>query len=685
MKALFLSFWKDVNDFALVVAMIGILLILFTPIPAEVLDFLLLLNFSAALMILMVTFYTDKPLEFSTFPSLLLMTTLFRLALNISSTRLILDDAHAGKFIGAVGDYVVGGNYVIGLVVFLILIIVQYVVVTNGAQRVAEVAARFTLDSLPGKQMSVDADLNMGIINHDEAKVRRGQLERESNFYGAMDGASKFVKGDAIAGILIIFINIIGGLSIGMAQKGMGWTEALHQYTLLTVGDGIVTQVPSLVIAVATGIIITRAATDARLGEEILRQFSMNPKTIVIVAVAMLMFAMLPGMPVVPVLIIAVGLALISWLAFRKWKVVEDDTSDGDQGLEAGQDNLEKIYADMVCLPLELKAGAEIREFLQKESVGLEKRLTLMRKNIAKELGFVLPVLSLRKDSGLKAQQYHLFINGERLASGEIHADKLLGIKRTEDTPEIDGIATKEPTYGMPATWLEPESRERAMAAGYTIVEPELVLLTHLQEVVRRNAHRFVTRQYVEELMESRKSELGSMVEELVPAQMTYSDIQRVLQLLLQEQVPIRNLPQLFEVLVDVSRERKDPELLAESCRQVLKGAICEKLSDADGNLSVISLGNDLEQKLLAGFSRAEGGGVPIGPKELETLMSGVVKHSESLMKKGRIPVLLCPGEIRRQLKKLLTRVVPQLSVLSLNEVDERFNVSSAGVISTQR
>lgn len=392
MRKLLSLFMTGAQDLILIFGMIGILMILFVPISTTALDFLLLLNFSVALLILLITFYTEKPLEFSTFPSLLLMTTLFRLALNVSTTRLILQDGEAGAVIEAVGTHVVAGNYVIGLVIFFILIVVQYIVVTNGSQRVAEVAARFTLDSLPGKQMSIDADLNMGIIDTDEAKKRRSLLERESNFYGAMDGASKFVKGDAIAGIIIIIINIVGGLSIGIFQRDMSWSDALHRYTLLTVGDGIVTQIPSLIIAVASGIIITRAATDSRLGVEVIRQFGSHPKTILILLVALIAAALIPGIPLTPVLLLVLFFGVISWFLYKnKNKVLPLAEIINSENIKQDQ-----FYQDMVTSPFEVKVGAELHEYFTSNELDIERRIANLRKHIAADLGFVLPTLTFR-------------------------------------------------------------------------------------------------------------------------------------------------------------------------------------------------------------------------------------------------------------------------------------------------
>jgi len=670
---------KGFNELILVSGVVGILLVLFTPVPSGVLDFLLLLNFSVALLILLITFYTEKPIEFSTFPSLLLITTLFRLALNISATRLILDNADAGAVIGSVGEYVVGGNYVIGLVVFLILIVVQYVVVTNGAQRVAEVAARFILDSLPGKQMSIDADLNMGIISQEEAKKKRAGLERESNFYGAMDGASKFVKGDAIAGIIIVLIDIIGGLSIGLIQMGMSWSEAVQKFTLLTVGDGIVTQIPSLIIAVGTGIIITRAATDSRLGDELVRQFSRHPRTIAIAGGAMLAFGFLPGIPVVPILVISCVLFAAAWFAWRASIQLDSDDSDDSLDSDVSEDE-GNLYRVMAYSDFEVRLGPDLKKFFEDNAVDFEKRLTVLRKTIAQELGLVLPQLVMKQDSKMDSGQYSIFVYGDKLSSGEIKPDKLLAISATGNHDGIEGERTNEPTYGLPALWVTHETRRVAVDKGFTIVEPDTVLITHLQEICKREASSFVSRVAVERLIEAREGELGAIVEELVPALLSYSDIQSVLRGLLDEGVPVRNLRIIFETLADVSRSTKDIDLLTDKCREGLKSTICESLSDKDGKLHVVTISSAVESRLLGGQQSANQS-ISLPPQEIEPLLTKLVHEVDALMKKNISPVLLCAGPLRRALKNFTRRAVPQLKVLSINEIDERVSIVSAAVI----
>lgn len=679
-------FWSRVvaegSDLLLAVAVIGILLVLFTPIPTGLLDLLLLTNFAVALLVLLVTFDTDKPLSFSTFPSLLLMTTLFRLSLNIAATRLILTDGDAGQVIGAVGTHVVGGNYVIGFVVFLILVVVQYVVVTNGAQRVAEVAARFTLDSLPGKQMSIDADLNMGLIDQDEAKQRRGQLERESNFYGAMDGASKFVKGDAIAGIIIIAINIIGGLAVGLLQKGMSWGEALHHYTLLTVGDGIVTQIPSLIIAVAAGIIITRAATDARLGQELGRQVSAYPKMLVVVALVTLCLMLLPGLPLLPLLMLFMLFAAGAWYSYRKLKRKAQSASGEDDAKQAEASDEGDIYALMHNDPFELRLSADLAAHVLAATSTLSLRIDNLRKQFARDYGFALPQLHVRADKKLAAGTYQVCVQGAAVAGGELEFDKLLAINPGGSTLLLEGRATKEPTYGLNALWIDPQQRAQARTAGHTLVEPDTVLLTHLSELARRYAPDFLTRAETERLVEKKRAALGTLVDELVPQVLSYSDIQRVLQLLLREQVPIRNLETILEVLVDAGRVNKNAEDLAERVRERLGAALYERLVDKNGELNVFTIAPQLEGYMLTAARQREGMQAALLPAvELERFVTSVAKEAERQLGSNKQPVLLCAAPLRRVLRAFMWRAVPHMAVLSVNEIGQHARVVSAGMI----
>lgn len=672
---------------ALVLGVMGVLAILFVPIPAGLLDLLLVLNISIAMLILLVTIYTDSPLSFSTFPSILLIATLFRLALNISTTRLILEDADAGNVIGAVGSYVIAGNYLVGLVVFSILVIVQYVVVTNGAQRVAEVAARFTLDSMPGKQMSIDADINMGLIDEHEARRRRENIEKEASFYGAMDGASKFVKGDAIAGVLIILINIIGGLAIGVINKGMSWGEALSVYTLLTVGDGIVTQIPSLVIAVGTGIIITRAASDTRLGQQIATQLLGHRRSLGMITLLLGIVLLLPGMPKLPVLPVLAAAGVTWWLLGRK---VADAVETGldASGPSASQSASsvasadEDLYACAQQDVLALRMGRSLSDDVRKESLDLGARLKELRRQLAQDLGLVIPPVTLRHDASDDALSYALWVQGARAASGRLRSDCTLAINPGGARAPLMGEATTEPAYGLPAIWIDPAKRAEARALGYTLVDPEMVLVTHLNEVLRQRAADLLTRAETERLIQRVKTKQPSLVEELATLGLSASDVQRVLAQLLREQVSIAQVELILEVMVDVARVSKQTDDLVDRVREKLGPAICQKLVDPSGELRVLTLAPEVERSLLAGVRSGEARNAPLADFALiDRLIRSAGRELEKHSKRHAPPALLCATPLRRLLRSIMQRTFPYLHVLGLNEVPTTTQVRSLGTI----
>ena len=682
MNTLFGQLWSNKRDVLLVLGVIVILVILFTPIPPALLDFLLVLNFTGALLVLLITFFTDSPLSFSTFPSLLLITTLFRLALNISATRLILDSGNAGRVINAIGNYVVGGNYVIGLVVFLILVVVQYVVVTSGAQRVAEVAARFTLDSMPGKQMSIDADMNMGLIDEHEAKRRRSHVEREASFYGAMDGATKFVKGDAIAGIMIILIDIVGGLAVGMVQHGMAWGDAAHRYTLLTVGDGIVTQIPSLVIAVATGIIVTRAASDSLLGTEIARQVLSNSHTLLIVGLALLGILFLPGLPAWPVLLVLLGVIALIFISARSKTGTVDEVKKQPMPAETRAE--EDLYKLLSIEAIEIHLGSSIAAAYKARGLDLGERIATFRKQFALDGGFILPKVKMVQDLPLAADAYELHVQGSRVGRGELHFDALLAINPGGKRPKLEGRETRDPAYGLPAQWINAEQRQYARGAGYTLVDPETVLITHLGEIVKRHAPELLTRAETERLVTRVRERQASLVDELVPGVMSHTDIQKVLQQLLREQVSIRNVEAILEVLVDAGKTLKQTEDLVERVRERLGPSICQRVSNAQGELYVLTLAPELERSIVSAVRQREGAGALIGDlHQLEALLGGLAKQTEAMMSRNHLPVLLCPSVVRRHLRALIQRSLPHVTVLGINEVPSTVVVKAFGTVAT--
>ncbi len=666
------------SDLVLVFCVTGILFVLFMPIPPGLLDFLLICNLSIALLVLLLTFYVDKPLQFSTFPSLLLIATLFRLSLNIAATRLILSDADAGRVIETIGTHMVGGNYVIGLIVFLVLIVVQYIVVTNGAQRVAEVAARFTLDGMPGKQMSIDADLNMGLITEAQAQERRRQIEKETNFYGAMDGASKFVKGDAIAGIIIILIDIIGGLTIGVAQRGMAWGDALETYTLLTIGDGIVTQIPALIIATGTGIIVTRAASDAFLSREISRQITAFPKILGLVCFALLLALFIPGIPALPVLVLLSIFAGLLYMSSRRSEAPEESPADAQAAGEGDDD----VYDLLAIEALEIRVGVNLIDLFGGPESQMMERVAAFRKQYAMDMGFVMPRLRAKDDKKLAPHSYEVWIFGAKVGQGEVLPDRHMAINPGTASEKLEGPQSVDPTFNMPAVWILEDQREFARESGYTVIEPLTVLMTHLSEIVRQHSPHLLTRAETERLTERVKAENPSLIEDLIPGVLTLGEVQKVLQSLLREKVTIRNLEAILEVLVDEGRHSKDAELLTEMVRQKLGASICQPL--AKGNdLKVIVFDPKVEQKLVQGLRKdTDKAMLIVEPTFAEQVLTRLAAMTESMMAASLSPVLLCSPELRRHIRHITERSIPHLSILSMAEVPHTVQVQSHGMVS---
>ncbi|WP_371925438.1 flagellar biosynthesis protein FlhA [Herbaspirillum sp. WGmk3] len=674
------SFFGRHADIAMVLVVLAVLLVLFVPIPSPLLDFLILANFSFAFLILLLTFYMARPVEFSTFPSLLLLATLFRLALNVAATRLILSDGDAGRVIAAIGSYVVGGNYVIGLIVFFILIVVQYVVITSGAQRVSEVAARFTLDSMPGQQMSIDADLNMGFIDQAEAQRRRKNLEKESGFYGAMDGASKFVKGDAIAGIIILLIDIVGGLVIGIMQRGMPWGQALQTYTLLTIGDGIVTQVPALVIALGTGIIVTRSSSDTNLSHAALRQVTSFPKTLLLVAAALVALILLPGIPALPAMALAGGVLLVWWFA-RKATVGDDDKASATVDGEDADAQADDPYAQLKVEPIEIFVGSHWVPLVQQGSLFMD-RIATFRKQHAQELGLVLPKVRFRELSKLGADRYEIHLDGVLTAKGEARAERLLAIHPAGDLKAVPGEPTKDPTYGLPALWIEESQRNAAVAAKFTIVDAQTVFMTHLTEVLRRESARLLTRAETERLLARVRESNTSLIEDLIPTLLSMNDVQKVLQNLLREKVSIRHIEAILEALNDAGRGSKDAQYLTEAVRHRLGHAICQQLLGEATALHVMTLDPNIESQLMQNLRSVDGSqGFALEPRLAEQMVARLVQQAERMMKSNLLPVLLCAPELRRHVRMLSERVMPHLRVLSMTEVPQTIELKSYSVV----
>ena len=667
----------------MVLMVMGVLVVLFAPIPSAVLDFLILMNFSFALLILLLTFYMLRPVEFSTFPSLLLIATLFRVSLNVAAARLILSDGDAGKVIGSVGSYVVGGNYVIGLIVFLILIVVQYVVITSGAQRVSEVAARFTLDGMPGQQMSIDADLNMGFIDQAEAQKRRKSVEKEATFYGAMDGASKFVKGDAIAGIVILLIDIVGGLVIGIMQHGMRWDQALHTYTLMTIGDGIVTQVPALIIAVGTGIIVTRSASDGNLGQQALRQIMSFPKTLLLVGGALFALLLLPGIPILPTITL---MTIVLFAAFYSYKFgFVNEAELNPESMQHETSEVDDPYQFLTIEPIEVFVGTNWANLVMDNNGPVMDRVASFRRQQAQEFGVVLPPVRFRNHSKLSADKYEIFIDGVLNARGEARQNRTLAIHPTGDTKSVPGEVTKEPTYGLPAVWIEENHRDLAIAAKYTLVDAQTVFLTHLTEVLRKESATLLSRSEVDKLLSKIRVSHPGVVEELVPTILAISDVQKILQNLLKEKVGIRNLQAILEALIDQARVSKDLSYLTEMVRVRLGSAICQDLLGDSTVLQVLTLDPVLEGQFMMSVRNAKAqnptSSFVLDPQLAEKFISKLVQQAERMMKSNLLPVLLCSPDLRRHVRSLTERVAPHLRVLSMAEIPQVIELKSYGIV----
>ncbi len=663
------------RDMALVLGALAIIIILFSPIPPALLDFAIIVNFGLALTILLLTFYVAKPVEFSTFPSILLVATLFRLSLNVAATRLILAEGDAGQVIDSIGSYAVQGNFVVGLVVFVILVVVQYVVVTSGAQRVSEVAARFTLDSMPGQQMSIDADLNLGLISQSEAKQRRDELEKQANFYGAMDGASKFVKGDAIAGVIIVLVDIIAGLIIGVAQMGMTWGEALQRFTLLTIGDGIATQLPALIIAVATGIIVTRSAADRQLGTEIIKQLASVPRIPLIVAAILFVMLLLPGMPRWPILIVGL-VAIAAWLRIRKAAPVSEDALL-DEEMNEGD-----ASARNSTRTIELRLGRDLMDAWSEKQHLLLDRIAKQRESIERAYGFSHPKVSILASEELGGLDYEIAIYGDTYGRGLIHPERSLALKQNEDAKPIEGIPGKDPAYGLDGLWIKPDQANAVRQSGYSVIEPEVVLTAHLSEVVKSEIPTLLTRAATVELLEQVRERQPGLIEELVPNVMTASDVQRVLQNLLQERVSIANIDLILETLVDIGRHQNDPAMLSEKLREHLAVSICTALRAQHADLSVLSFDPKVENRILSHLGEGQSENlIAADPRLAEQVLHALAPLVENMVRQGRSPVLLCASPIRRAMVRLAQRTMPHLSVISVDEIPLRTSLSSFGIV----
>ncbi|MBJ7455970.1 MAG: flagellar biosynthesis protein FlhA [Thermoleophilia bacterium] len=673
----------DNSDVAIAIVVVGIVVMMIIPLPPFLLDILLTANIAAALAIVLATLYTTEPLQFSVFPSLLLVATLFRLALNISGTRLILLHGHAGEVIESFGRFVVGGNVVVGLIVFTILIVIQFVVITNGAGRVAEVAARFTLDAMPGKQMAIDADLNAGVITDEEAKKRREIIAKEADFYGAMDGASKFVKGDAIAAVLIVMINLLGGLAVGVFQQGMGFSEAIQHFSLLTVGEGLVNQIPALLISTATGIIVTRSVGESNLGQDLANQIVSQPRALFLGGLVTTALGLVPGLPKLPFFIIGGAMLLVS--STLKKGIREDAEAaahDEATAVATRPAEPENVAALLPLDPLELEIGYGLVPLVDADEGGdLLGRVAMVRRQMATELGLSLAPIRIRDNIQLGSHDYAVKIKGVEVARWSLMPGQLLAMNPgTADLP-LDGIPTIEPSFGLPAVWIGEAQREQAEISGYTVVDSTSLVVTHLSEVIRRNAAELLGRQDVRGLLDTLKERFPAPVDELVPDLMTVGEVQRVLQTLLAEAVPVRDLVTILETLGDKAKLTKDVPILAEYCRQALSRAICGRFVDEEGTLRAITLDPEIDREVAESIARTDDGtAVTMDPARASALIDTLKEQADQVQAMGIVPVLLCSGASRRHVKALTAHAIPTLTVLSYHEILPSVRVEPVGL-----
>jgi len=671
------------RDAIILVGVIAIVLMMVVPIPHQLLSVLLIINISAALLILLIAMNTRDALEFSIFPALLLITTLFRLALNISTTRLILRDGDAGDVVETFGSFVAGDNLVVGFVVFLILVIVQFIVITKGAERVSEVAARFTLDAMPGKQMSIDADLNSGLINEQQARERRKRIEQEADFHGAMDGASKFVKGDAIASIIIVFVNIIGGLIIG-TMNGMSIQDAASHYTILTIGDGLVSQIPALLISTAAGLVVTRAASEGNLPQDLSRQMFNYPRLLFIVAGTVAVLGLFTPIHWISTFPIA---GVLAFAGFRLQKLMQTKQSEEERIEEEQQieevRSPERVVSLLKDDPLEFEFGYGLIPLADAQQGGdLLDRIIMIRRQCALELGIVVPVIRIRDNIQLKPNEYVIKIKGNTVAKGELMLNHYLAMSAGFEDESVTGIKTTEPAFGLPALWINESMKERAELAGYTIVDPPSVVATHLTEVIKKHAHELLGRQETQNLIQHLKETHAALVDELIPNILSVGDVQKVLAKLLKEKISIRDLVTIFETLADYGTYTKDPDMLTEYVRQALSRQISQQYAPGNDPLKVITVSPSVEKRIAESVQQTEHGSyLAMDPASSQLLYRKVSEEVNRMAQMGQQPIILTSPTIRLYLRQLLERTMADVPVLSYSELEPGVQIQSVGVV----
>ncbi|HUI06953.1 MAG TPA: flagellar biosynthesis protein FlhA [Verrucomicrobiae bacterium] len=678
------------GDVWLVIGLLGTVLLLILPIPSFLLDTLLAVSIALSLLTMLVILYLREPSDFTGFPALLLFITLYRLALNVAATRLILLDGYAGHIIEAFGNFVVRGNYVVGLVVFLILVLINFIVITKGAGRIAEVAARFTLDALPGKQMAIDAELNAGLIKEDEARTRRRQLEQESDFYGAMDGASKFVRGDAIAAILITLINILGGFAVGVIQKSLTVTEALQRYTLLSIGEGLVSQIPALITSTAAGILVTRAASRENLGRDLSRQLLFYPRAVWALSGMMTFMALVPGLPMIPFLTMAVATGALASALKKHGITAATSVTAGEVGDAAKTPATpvktgptEKLETLLAVDALQIELGYGLVGLADARKGGdLLERVTGVRRNFASEMGVIVPPIRLRDNLQLSANEYRFLIRGETVAHGELLPGHWLAMNATGSKTALKGQPTVEPVFQLPATWIGDAERKTAEVGGYTVVDAASVLVTHLSEVVKRNAHAILSRQDVQVLLDNLKQTHPTVVNELIPAQLNVGQVQRILQNLLAEGVSIRNLAGILEKVSDYTAVTKNPDELTEYARRALGAQIARSYQTETGALRAITLDPKLEQEIARGVRQSPSEiSLVLDPRITRHVVEWLSKLVQPMVAAGQQPVLLCAPQIRLGVRRFFESTFADLAVLSYAELPARVEIQSAAMI----
>ena len=659
----------------LLVAILGMMTL---PVPPFLLDLLFTFNIALALVVLLVCVYSLRPMDFSVFPTILLISTLMRLALNVASTRVVLLEGHqggdaAGKVIEAFGEVVIGGNYAVGLVVFAILMIINFVVVTKGAGRVSEVSARFTLDAMPGKQMAIDADLNAGLIDQDEARARREEIMQESDFYGSMDGASKFVRGDAVAGILILFINLIGGLIIGVAQHDMSFAEAGHNYTLLTIGDGLVAQIPSLLLATAAGLLVTRSTKEQDMGEQIVSQLFSEPKTLAVTSGIIGAMGVIPGMPNVPFLLLAAAGAYGSWMMAQNKKAAETAIPVPSAETETPKEQRELGWEDLSPVdPIGLEVGYRLIPLVDKNQGGqLMTRIKGIRKKISQELGFLIPPVHIRDNLDLAPTAYQITLFGVTFGEAEVHPDRMMAINPGQVFGELDGIKGQDPAFGLDAVWIEPSQREHAQAQGYTVVDVDTVIATHLSKILQSHAHDLLGREEVQQLLDNLAKTAPKLVEGLVPEALPLATVQKVLQNLLEENLPIRDIRTITEALSEQAARNPEAEALTASTRMALSHSIVQHVNGIQADLPIITLDPELEQILLQTLQATAEGGASLEPGLAENMHKNLQDATQRQEMTGESAILVVQAGLRTWISRFIRHSIPSLNVLSYNEIPD--------------